>query len=69
VEMSHPPYSTDLLPVDCFLFPERKNIWGHCGQQQEHNCQIKCSSFGCLLLLLCANFIKMWKVLQSGRLH
>jgi hypothetical protein len=26
VEMSHPPYSTDLLPVDCFLFPERKNI-------------------------------------------
>jgi hypothetical protein len=26
VEMSHPPYSPDLLPADCFLFPERKKV-------------------------------------------
>ena len=65
VEMSHPHYSPDLLPADCFLFPERKKTWGHWGQQGEHNCQIKCSSFGCLWLLFCANSIKMWKVCCS----
>jgi hypothetical protein len=26
VEISHPPYSPDPLPADCFLFPERKKI-------------------------------------------
>jgi len=64
MEMSHLHYSPDLLPPDCFLFPERKKIWGQWGQQ-EHNCQIKCTSFGCLWLLFCANFIKMWKVCCS----
>jgi hypothetical protein len=43
-----------------FLFPDRKTILGYWGHHGEYNCQIKCSSFGCLWLK---------SVLQSGRLH